>query len=102
MYMVQLQRILLIFLSLVIMFIEPHAGQMDNETHASIVGGRDIKITDAPYQVSIRRRADHLYRFGLGHVCGGTVISQRMVCTAAHCFAMWVQSISNIQYTILQ
>lgn len=93
MYIVQSQRILLILLTLVTMFIVPHEGQLDNETHAKIVGGRDIMIYDAPYQVSIRRRVAHLYKFGLGHVCGGTLISQRMVCTAAHCFAMWVESI---------
>ncbi|EDV91266.1 trypsin eta [Drosophila grimshawi] len=58
------------------------------ETHAKIVGGYLVNITDAPYMVSIRIRAFHEEKFGLGHICGGTVISQRVICTAAHCFAI--------------
>ncbi|EDW13760.1 trypsin eta isoform X1 [Drosophila mojavensis] len=56
------------------------------ETHAKIVGGYPITIADAPYIVSIRARYYHEASFGEGHMCGGSVISQRVVCSAAHCF----------------
>lgn len=42
-----------------------------------IVGGHDITIEECPYQVSI------LYK-GL-HICGGSIISQKHILTAAHC-----------------
>lgn len=56
-----------------------------------VVGGYAVTINQVPYQVSIRRRSIHEKQYGLGHVCGGTIISQRVVCSAAHCFAMWVE-----------
>ncbi|XP_017873914.1 PREDICTED: anionic trypsin-like isoform X2 [Drosophila arizonae] len=59
------------------------------ETHAKIIGGYPITIADAPYMVSIRARYYHEASFGEGHMCGGSVISQRVVCSAAHCFEMW-------------
>lgn len=90
MHLVLLQRILLIYLALVTVFIEANETNETNETHAKIVGGRKIQIKEVPYQVSIRKRNEHEYQFGKGHICGGAVISQRMVCSAAHCFAMWV------------
>ncbi|RVE43714.1 hypothetical protein evm_011629 [Chilo suppressalis] len=42
-----------------------------------IVGGDDIEITEAPYQVSLVNRGRH--------GCGGTIISEDIVITAAHC-----------------
>ena len=43
-----------------------------------IVGGRDAKLDEFPYQVSIRYQGQH-------H-CGGMVIAEDLVLTAAHCF----------------
>ncbi|XP_055843699.1 trypsin-like [Episyrphus balteatus] len=54
---------------------------------ARIYGGSEIQITDAPYQVSIRLKVDDAYKFGYGHVCGGSLITSRIVLTAAHCIA---------------
>ncbi|XP_068623985.1 uncharacterized protein [Battus philenor] len=42
-----------------------------------IVGGEDIDITLAPYQVSLQRRGRH--------TCGGAIISNDLILTAAHC-----------------
>lgn len=43
-----------------------------------IVGGSEITIRDAPYQVSLQVR-------NRGHFCGGSIITQVSVLTAAHC-----------------
>nr|XP_049705930.1 vitellin-degrading protease-like [Helicoverpa armigera] len=44
-----------------------------------IVGGEDIEITDAPYQVSLVRRGRHS--------CGGALVADDIVVTAAHCIS---------------
>lgn len=61
-----------------------------------IVGGYTVTIDQVPFQVSVRRRSIHERHYGLGHVCGGAVISQRVVCSAAHCYAMWVKYVNRI------
>ena len=42
--------------------------------------GNDTNVTDAPWHVGI-----YLYTV---QVCGGTIVSKRVVITAAHCFAL--------------
>lgn len=42
-----------------------------------IVGGHQVNITDAPWQVSLEYRGKHL--------CGGSIISNRWIVTAAKC-----------------
>lgn len=42
-----------------------------------IVGGAAARIEDFPYQISLRSNYEH--------VCGGAIISDRIVITAAHC-----------------
>ncbi|XP_060127046.1 transmembrane protease serine 9-like [Zootoca vivipara] len=51
-----------------------------------IVGGRDAEPGAWPWQVSLQ-----VYRFGTGyhHVCGGSVINNNSVLTAAHCIKKW-------------
>lgn len=56
-----------------------------SNTDARIVGGQAIYIDSAPWQVSVRLMALEEKMYGLGHICGGAVISERVVITAAHC-----------------
>ncbi|KAJ3660289.1 hypothetical protein Zmor_004744 [Zophobas morio] len=42
-----------------------------------IIGGGDIDISQVPWQVSVQ--------FYGAHICGGAILSQTWVITAAHC-----------------
>ncbi|XP_017061555.1 trypsin I-P1 [Drosophila ficusphila] len=53
-----------------------------------VVGGYSVTIDQVPFQVSVRRRSIHERHYGKGHLCGGAIISQRVVCSAAHCYAI--------------
>ncbi|KAM7348188.1 trypsin delta/gamma-like protein CG30031 [Cochliomyia hominivorax] len=52
-----------------------------------IVGGIPISIDSAPWQVSVRLIALEEQSYGSGNICGGSVISQRVILTGAHCVA---------------
>ncbi|XP_072847014.2 transmembrane protease serine 12 isoform X2 [Pogona vitticeps] len=55
-------------------------------TKPRIVGGHDAQPGAWPWQVSLQ-----VYRFGVGyhHVCGGSLINNNTVVTAAHCIKQW-------------
>jgi secreted trypsin-like serine protease len=59
-----------------------------------IVGGEDIQIFEAPYQVS-------LMYYGY-HMCGGAIISKDYIITACHCKlkVLVVKSLSGILFHV--
>lgn len=44
-----------------------------------IFGGRDTQIHEAPYIAALQTTKDG------EHICGGVIISETMILTAAHC-----------------
>ncbi|ENN82140.1 hypothetical protein YQE_00222, partial [Dendroctonus ponderosae] len=51
------------------------------EPDSRIVGGFPVNIENYPYQVSL----EYVY----SHICGGAIISNRWVLSAAHCTQLW-------------
>lgn len=51
-------------------------------TQGNIIGGFEIDITTIPWQVSLENLANNN-----SHFCGGSIINERWILTAAHCVA---------------
>ncbi|CAG9792435.1 unnamed protein product [Diatraea saccharalis] len=66
-----------LFISFAVLGVVVSTPTLKAKEDARIVGGDDIDITDAPYQVSLVNRGSHS--------CGGTIVSSDIVITAAHC-----------------
>uniref|UniRef100_A0A8C6VQY2 Peptidase S1 domain-containing protein n=1 Tax=Naja naja TaxID=35670 RepID=A0A8C6VQY2_NAJNA len=65
---------------------EKRKKKMDISSGNRIVGGRDAPPGAWPWQVSLQ-----VYHFGVGyqHICGGVVINNNSLLTAAHCIRKW-------------
>ncbi|KAM3968045.1 trypsin-7-like [Aphomia sociella] len=71
------------------MEVNEQAGYLDAKSHGrkhrwhndgKIVGGTETNITSYPYQVYVE-----VLRGGLSYACGGSILSDKYVLTAAHC-----------------
>lgn len=59
-----------------------------------IVGGHTAEIKQFPYQVSMHKRKDQKY------FCGGTILNERFIISAGHCFAARKRSADTIYATV--
>lgn len=70
---------------LVVVCLVSHMSVMILGQDTRIVGGTDAVLGQAPYIASLRDLTDEGLAFGAGHFCGGTLIDQSTIVTAAHC-----------------
>ncbi|XP_073829374.1 trypsin-1-like [Musca autumnalis] len=75
-----LLRCLLVIFSLVTT-IEAVPSQLESR----IINGTEVNWNDTRYQVSVRIELIDRFFFGIGHICGGSLIAPNVVLTAAHC-----------------
>ncbi|XP_008564368.1 PREDICTED: chymotrypsin-like elastase family member 1 [Galeopterus variegatus] len=69
------------FLVFAVLVLYGHSTQDFPETNARVVGGTEAQRNSWPSQISLQ----YLYRGFWHHTCGGTLIRQDWVMTAAHC-----------------
>lgn len=58
-------------------------GLQEDRFGGKIVGGRDASIEEFPWQISLRRKTKPQNPFK--HTCGGSVLTENIILTAAHC-----------------
>nr|XP_039274309.1 transmembrane protease serine 2-like [Styela clava] len=72
----------------------PTCGNIITPSSGKIVGGEDAVITSHPWQISFQKKIYNIW----AHSCGGTIVSDRWVVSAAHC----VDSISSTSYAFVR
>lgn len=73
-----MQSISLVVLTVCSVFTKIYSLPSNSLLNSRIVGGNDAKEGQFPYQASIRMRDNY-------HRCGGSILNNRFVLTAAHC-----------------
>ncbi|XP_068081846.1 anionic trypsin-2 [Anabrus simplex] len=58
-------------------------GRRPRPRGSKIIGGRNARVGEFPYQISLQRK-DYFWD-GAQHICGGAIIDEHHVLTAAHC-----------------
>lgn len=61
------------------------ASEVKSYAEPRIINGQEVKWNSTRYQVSIRLEEIDRYFFGLGHLCGGSIVAHNAVLTSAHC-----------------
>lgn len=71
---------------------ELKARQDELKLEARVIGGNDAKLGDSPWSVSLQALVSRPGTAGVEyrHYCGGTIISEHYVLTAAHCLDFMV------------
>uniref|UniRef100_A0A182P9S2 Peptidase S1 domain-containing protein n=1 Tax=Anopheles epiroticus TaxID=199890 RepID=A0A182P9S2_9DIPT len=70
---------------------EPVCGTPTPDAEAYVIGGRNASIAEVPWHMAIYKNLndatlDDLRSPDWQYVCGGTILTERLVVTAAHCF----------------
>ncbi|XP_040176191.1 modular serine protease-like [Anopheles arabiensis] len=70
---------------------EPVCGTPTPDAEAYIIGGRNVSIAEVPWHMAIYKNLhddtlDDLRSPDWQYVCGGSILTERLVVTAAHCF----------------
>lgn len=71
-------------LSVVVFLVNLHLTVVMSGQETRIVGGSNAVLGMLPYQASLRYVLNDNV-FGSGHYCGGTLINNHTILTAAHC-----------------
>nr|WCR76449.1 trypsin-like protein [Sitodiplosis mosellana] len=85
MFVEQIAKIILLVTCVTCAAVYPPRPEFDGR----IVGGFAINITQAPWQVSLQRNGSH--------GCGGSIISNTWIVTAAHCTVAYVNNAENLK-----
>uniref|UniRef100_T1H2P8 Peptidase S1 domain-containing protein n=1 Tax=Megaselia scalaris TaxID=36166 RepID=T1H2P8_MEGSC len=64
-----------------IRYCQPICGKIPDQIQGFVVGGKVTSIKNIPWQAIIYKKIDGNY----DHICGGSIISELLIVTAAHC-----------------
>ena len=59
-----------------------------------LISGKNTNVTEVPWHVGIYKDGEH--------ICGGTIISERVVISAAHCFSMATNKSHQIDFKLFK